>query len=903
MTASASTRARSGIGRAVAVALVFLTVAGLLVAAPARSATVEPITGTIDWNEVRQTMDGFGASGSFGQAGIIMAMPEPDRSRVLDLLFSTTEGAGLSMIRNLLPNIEGFPGIYNFEGDKDQIWLMQQAKLIEQDIRFMSTVWSPPRWMKTNNSTAGGGSVWPHFYPNFAKYLAEYSLQYKSRFGLDIYAISPANEPDAATNYDSSQWTGQQFRDFTRNYVAPIWKEMGVKSKYIIPETSFWAEDFAVPSLNDPPNPLLPSAHERVDIVAAHGYGRDSNPKPFPRSQAMGKTVWQTEYSRLGLTSDDPSIDNGLLWAKRTHDFLTGPEVSLFNQWWLNTGVGDTDKTEEGLIGIHVDRTDPANFKYTYTANKRLWTMGNWSRFVRPGWKRIGATGGDTPVTAFRDPATGRFAAVAVNATASAQPVSLRLNGFAAPNVVPYTTSATQNLAAGAPIDTTGGALNATLPANSVTTFVGDGAATSPLAVKVTDALVYTGESKPVTVTVHNDGATPVDVDVDMAAGGGLGVEPASVRLTALAPGATTTVPVTVSAARGGATGTFPVQAFASVVGGSGLPVVGAGLARVFDKLITFIPNTSAERPWLFDAGDSQLNGKVGDGNARFTDGLAKATYRFDLPADVTAGAIKLDIGNQFLVETSTDNQSYTTQLRETREIRNLSNRAVRTIDLNAARGGGRTVYVRIGDSFPTDGWGGWLARATVDIVRQVALGPVVASPNPSTEGSAVTASAPIFGGALPNTCTVDYGDGSGPQPGTVSGGSCSGATHTYVDNGSYTVTVVVTDRAGATAQGSALQAVTNVAPTVATPVVSTDASRKRATATASFTDPGVGDGPYSCTVDYGDGTGPKPGVVSGSTCTGLTHLYVTKDTFTVVVAVTDKDGGTGSASTSYSVR
>jgi len=244
---------------------------------------VEPITGTIDWNEVRQTIDGFGASGAFGQAGVIMAMPEPARTEVLDALFSTTNGAGLSMVRNLLPNIEGFPGIYNFEGDKDQIWLMQQAKLRADDLRFMSTVWSPPRWMKTNNSEAGGGSVWPHFYPNFARYLAEYSNQYKARFGLDIYAISPANEPDAATSYASSQWTGQQFRDFTRNHVAPIWKELGVTSKYILPETSFWAEDFAVPSLQDTGlPPYLPPAGDRVDIVAAHGYGRDSNPKPFP---------------------------------------------------------------------------------------------------------------------------------------------------------------------------------------------------------------------------------------------------------------------------------------------------------------------------------------------------------------------------------------------------------------------------------------------------------------------------------------------------------------------------------------------------------------------------------------------------------------------------------------------
>jgi len=890
-------RRRLGRGLALVAAVVgLLASTGVVISAPSlATTTVEPITGTIDWNDVRQTMDGFGASGAFGQAGVVMGLPEPARQQVLDALFSTTTGAGLSMVRNLLPNIEPFPGFYRFDRDQDQIWLMQQAKLAAPDVRFMSTVWSPPPWMKTNNMEAGGGSVWPQYYSSFAEYLARYSLEYKSRFGLDIYAISPANEPDAATSYASSQWTGQQLRDFTRNNVAPIWKQLGVTSKYVIPESSYWGEDLAAASLDDPGlPPYLPSARDRVDIVAAHGYGRDSNPLPFPKANANGKTVWQSEYSRLGFTSDDPSIDNGILWAKRTHDFLTGPQVSLFNQWWLTTGVGDTENTQEGLIAIKDDGS--------YTVNKRLWTMGNWSRFVRPGWKRVNAGGGDTPVTAFRDPISGKFAAVAINPTSAPQTVALRLNGFASSSVIPYTTSATDDLAAGAPIDTSGGVINATLPANSVTTFAGQGATTSPLAVGVSDARLYTGESATVTVTVHNDGVTPVEVELNMAAGGGVGFEPASSTLT-LAPGATSTVPVTASAARGGATGTFPLQAAATVVGTSGPSVVGLGSARVYDSFISFYPNTNAERPWLFDAGNSQLNGKVGDGHARFTDGTASAVYRFDLPADLRSGTIKLELGNQFLVQTSTDRVTWTTRLQETRQIRDLSNRATRFIDLNTVRAGGSTVFVRLADSFPSDGWGGWLARTRVEMVRPVLVGAVASSPNPSLEGSTANASAPIYQGVAPFTCTVDHGDGTGPQAGTVAGRTCTGPAHTYVDNGSFTITVVASDAGGSTSQATTLQQVTNVAPTVEPPVVTSDASGKRVSASASFTDPGAADGPFSCTVDYGDLTGPQAGAISGSTCSGPTHHYKVKSTYTVTVTVTDKDGGAGSALVSYTVR
>jgi hypothetical protein len=45
--------------------------------------------------------------------------------------------------------------------------------------------------------------------------------------------------------------------------------------------------------------------------------------------------------------------------------------------------------------------------------------------------------------------------------------------------------------------------------------------------------------------------------------------------------------------------------------------------------------------------------------------------------------------------------------------------------------------------------------------------------------------------------CTVDYGDGSGAQGGTVAGTICTGPDQTYAEAGVYTVTVTVTDKDG----------------------------------------------------------------------------------------------------------
>ena len=102
----------------------------------------------------------------------------------------------------------------------------------------------------------------------------------------------------------------------------------------------------------------------------------------------------------------------------------------------------------------------------------------------------------------------------------------------------------------------------------------------------------------------------------------------------------------------------------------------------------------------------------MGGRTGRYADGTGTFTYRFDLPQDVTGGTVTLDIGNQFRVETSTDGQTWTEALREAGDVRDLSNLAERSF----AFGDAGTLYVRVGDARPENGWGGWLASVRVDL-------------------------------------------------------------------------------------------------------------------------------------------------------------------------------------------
>jgi len=162
----------------------------------------DPAPATVKMNEVRQEIQGFGASGAFRQAAKIMYFPEPQRSEVMDTLFSPTKGAGLSIIRNIIGDsvltlkrdvqmagncgtIEPEEGKWDWSADADQVWLMQEAKK-RGCTTFISAAWSSPAWMKTNNSVINGGNLKKDKYRAYAEYLAEYVNGYKKHHDLDI---------------------------------------------------------------------------------------------------------------------------------------------------------------------------------------------------------------------------------------------------------------------------------------------------------------------------------------------------------------------------------------------------------------------------------------------------------------------------------------------------------------------------------------------------------------------------------------------------------------------------------------------------------------------------------------------------------------------------------------------
>jgi glucuronoarabinoxylan endo-1,4-beta-xylanase len=208
------------------------------------------------------------------------------------------------------------------------------------------------------------------------------------------------------------------------------------------------------------------AAWAAVDIIGTHEY--DSEQAYAWPSDVNGgkrnKEIWETEMSGVkwwpeqGPSSD---INNGVAVAGWIHSALVVGQASAWLYWWYQAG-GTNDN--EGLV-----------LQNSTTLTKRAYTLGNYSKFVRPGYVMVDVTGNSNTnilLSAYKG-TDGTVAIVAINKGTAAATVPITIAGGTAPaSCTPNVTSATDNLTAGNAVTVSGGAFSASLAATTVTTFV-----------------------------------------------------------------------------------------------------------------------------------------------------------------------------------------------------------------------------------------------------------------------------------------------------------------------------------------------------------------------------------------------------------------------------------------------
>ena len=148
-------------------------------------------------------------------------------------------------------------------------------------------------------------------------------------------------------------------------------------------------------------------------------------------------------------------------------------------------------------------------------------------------------------------------------------------------------------------------------------------------------------------------------------------------------------------------------------------------------------------------------------------------------------------------------------------------------------------------------------------------------------------------------TATVDYGDGSGPQPLTLNSDHTFSLSHTYSSTGTYEVIVSVTGDSGAAGSGAQFVGVFNAPPVVSPGSSASINAGGTLTQSGSFTGSGSS---YTGYVDYGDGSGLQSLTLNSDGTFSLSHLYATAGNYAVAVSVIDDSGAEGDATLSVHV-
>ncbi len=125
--------------------------------------------------------------------------------------------------------------------------------------------------------------------------------------------------------------------------------------------------------------------------------------------------------------------------------------------------------------------------------------------------------------------------------------------------------------------------------------------------------------------------------------------------------------------------------------------------------------------------------------------------------------------------------------------------------------------------------------------------------------------------------------------------------TFTPPDAGTDTIGLSATDVYGLTGVKTASLTETEIPVTVNAGANAVVPQATAFTQTGSFTD-APGDGPWSATVNYGDGTGKQSLAVNANMTFTLSHTFANAGTFTTTVTVTNQDGLTGTATFNVTV-
>jgi glucosylceramidase len=400
----------------------------------------------IDPTKTFQTFIGIGGAITDASAETFAKLPKEKQQEILQKYFDVQKGIGYTLARTNINSCDFSSGSYTYVNENDASlksfnvahdkefripFIKQAIAAAGGKLTLYASPWSPPAWMKDNNNMLKGGKLLPAFYQSWADYFVKFIKAYEAE-GIPVWGLTVQNEPMATQKWESCIFTGEEERDFIKNFLGPTLYKAKMTDKKLIA----W----------DHNRDLM---YQRASVVL-------DDPKAAKYVWGIG-FHWYESWTGGGNIYDNVKRvaesypDKKLLFTEgcaesykfdKMDDWKLGEKYGLSMINDFNNGtVGWTDWNilldETGgpnhvgnfcFAPVHADtRTGDIYYLSSY------YYIGHFSKFIRPGAKRIisSPSRGQLITTAFLN-TDGKIAVVVMNQSNDTIPYHLWMAGQAA---------------------------------------------------------------------------------------------------------------------------------------------------------------------------------------------------------------------------------------------------------------------------------------------------------------------------------------------------------------------------------------------------------------------------------------------------------------------------------------
>jgi glucosylceramidase len=312
---------------------------------------------------------------------------------------------------------ESDPDLTRFSIEHDRAWILpmiREARQVNPDLFLFSTPWSPPGWMKFNNSMLGG-SMRRFYLHAYAQYFLKFLQGYAAE-GVTIQAVTSQNELD--TDQDGRMpaciWPQEYEIQFIRDHLGPLLESTGTPVKIWLLDHNYNLWGRVVDCLEDE------KLRRYSNSVAWHGY--------YGTPDMMSKAHEHFPDADMHWTEGGPDytdadyLNGWCKWGRIFTDVLRNWCGSI-TTW--NLALDEVGKPNlgpfpcGGVVSIHSGTQE-------ITRSAQFWGLAHFSRTIRRGAHRFDSQSAATDVlhVAFENPDGSKVLVLTNKAAATA--VALR---------------------------------------------------------------------------------------------------------------------------------------------------------------------------------------------------------------------------------------------------------------------------------------------------------------------------------------------------------------------------------------------------------------------------------------------------------------------------------------------